>query len=582
MEAIKMTSNLNIGELARIAKEALNAKTTGQEFMLEDVYNITRAAYERYPEDSVIRQVAFTIEKMADKAAPGAIISQATVSEIYNHLVRLSGNSKFRTVLGHLLLEDKVEFTSQNPDYSKMNRVDAEDSGLDMKDFVNQDIVNAISAAFGGSIDSIKAFDSKIAKKGVEFVTAELRALGTDKPDVEIMGGDQNIIVYASHFETRKGRVTVAIPTEVKDGRVLFPSTFVADNHLKELTAANLSYFVDSKTEREDFSVPKTADVLAAVGILAGHIKKASDDDVNGQIESLFGDNDDDKGMEMSAPSLYLSRQYENGRPDIDTTQHVEMPQELAHISRDFEDSVIEAASSFGLEAIRKGKEMIGRELYAAGFLNAQVKFGSEGDDSVMYLAAIPTPKGVAEIEIPVEMQSCGSDQYIPLAPSYFGYDGLIEDFTILKLQRFAISLPAPSSGSRVYSSAYSYMTLPELKDEILKAASANDYVSCEAALAQIQEKFSEEDFKNSVADFHYLLMLKTHSEKMEQKQCSRMISAGKGSIYARCGHYGVAMHKVAIDQEGNCILKTSIERDKLNPIDEGGASMSSAKIFMA
>ena len=56
-----MTSNLNIGELARIAKEALNAKKTGQEFMLEDVYNVTRAAYERYPEDPVIRQVAFTI-----------------------------------------------------------------------------------------------------------------------------------------------------------------------------------------------------------------------------------------------------------------------------------------------------------------------------------------------------------------------------------------------------------------------------------------------------------------------------------------------------------------------------------------
>lgn len=575
-----MTSNLNIGELARIAKEALNAKTTGQEFMLEDVYNVTRAAYERYPEDPVIRQVAFTIEKMAEKAAPGAIISQATVSEIYNHLVSLSGNSKFRSVLGHLLLEEKTTFSSQSPDYSKMNRVDAEDSCLDMKDFVNQDIVNAISVAFGGSIDSVKAFDSKIAQKGVEFVTAELRALGTDNPNVEIMGGDQNIIVYASHFDTRKGRVTVAIPTEVRDGRVLFPSTFVADNHLKELTASNLSYFVDAKTESEDFGVPKTADILAAVGILAGHVKNASDDEVKDQIESLFGETD--KEMEMSAPNLYIDRQYESGRPDIDTTQNAEMPQELVHLSRDFEDSVLEAASAFGLEAIRNGKEMIGRELHAAGFRNAQVKFGSEGGDSVVYLAAIPTPKGSAEIEIPVEMQSYGEGQYTPLAPSYFGYDGLIEDFTIPKIQRFAISLPAPSSGSKVYSSAYSYMTLPELKDEILKAASANDYVSCEAALAEIQEKFSEEDFKNAVADYHYLLMHKTHSEKMEQKQCSRMIPAGKGSIYSRCGHYGVPMHKVAIDEEGNCRLKTAIERDKLNPVDEGGASMSSAKIFMA
>ncbi|KKL88960.1 hypothetical protein LCGC14_1919470 [marine sediment metagenome] len=52
-----MTSNLNIGDLARIAKQALDANTTGQEFMLEDVYNVTRSAYERYPEDPVIKQV---------------------------------------------------------------------------------------------------------------------------------------------------------------------------------------------------------------------------------------------------------------------------------------------------------------------------------------------------------------------------------------------------------------------------------------------------------------------------------------------------------------------------------------------
>jgi len=576
-----MTNNFNIGDLARIAQETLDSKTSGQEFMLEDVCNVTRAAYERYPEDPVIRQVAFTIEKMAERASQGATINQATMSEVYNHFVRL-GETKFRDVLGHLLKDDRPDTSTSSANYTRMNRIDAETSGLNTDDFVDKNLTNAISAAFGGSIDAVKAFDDRIAKKGTEFVSAELRALGVETPNVEVMGGDQNVIVYASHFETRKGRVTVAIPTEVRNERVLFPSTFVADDHLEELTASNLSYFVDKKTEQENFSVPKAHDVLAAVGIITGQVKTASaeDDDLAKEFDGLFGEKEE--GMAFSAPALYVDRKYESAQPDIDTRQEAEMPSELAHLSRDFEDDLLEAASAFGMEAIKKGKALVARELVAAGFKNAQVKFGSEGGDSVVYLAAINTPKGAVEIEVPVEMQAVAEDKHLPLVPSYFAYDGLIEDFTAPKLQRFAISLPAPSTSSTVFSSAFTYMTLPELKDEILKSATINDYVTCEAALAQIEEKFTEEAFKNAVADYHYLLMQKSHLENAEQHQCSKMIAAGKGSIYARCGHFGVPMHKVVVGEDGNCKLKTAVEKEKLNPSEEGGAAMSAAKIFMA
>jgi len=521
-----MTNSFNIGDLGHLAQSLLD-KAKGQEFMLEDVCNITRAAYERYPEDPVITQVAFTIERMATRAKPGTIINQAEMSKIYNEFVRLSDNSKFRNTIGFLLLGDRPYAGSQNPDYSRLNQIVAEDSNTD--DFVDKNLVNDISVAFGGSgVNPAEAFDTKIATDGVGLVKAELKSLGFE-PAVEIIGGNSHNIVYAAHFETRKGRVTVAIPTEVNDGRILFPSTFVADDHLEELTPTNINCFVDKKTETEDSSV-------------AG----------------------------------------EEGRPDIDIVQDVEMPTELAHLSRDFEDNVLEAVSAFGMEAIRKGKEIIANELRAAGFKNAQVKFGSEGGDSVVYLAPINTPKGPAEIEVPLEMQSIGGERFIPLAPSYFAYDGFVEDFTAVKLQRFAINLPSPSTSNTVYSTAFTYMTLPELKDEILKAASVGDYVNCETALSEIQDKFTEEDFKNSVADYQYILMEKTRASKQEQLQCSKMIPAGKGSVFIRCGHFGVPMHKVVIDKKGYCRLKTAIEREKLNPTEEGGAAISLAKVFMS
>lgn len=571
-----MTNSFNPSEMIRLA----NVVSTGQEFMLEDIHMATRAAYEKYPEDPIINQVAVTIERMASKSPKGTVISQADISGIYNQFVRLSSNSKFRQVLGHLLLNETPNSNSRNEDYVRMNRVDAETSGISVDDFVDKNLVGALNTAFGNSFNDVKAFDQNIANNGTLLVNAELKSLGFNNVGLEVMGGNLDNIVYAAHFETRKGRVTVAIPTEVNNGRILFPSTFVADNQLRELTQNNLSYFVDAKAEVEDFSVPNANSVLAAVGIIQGRVKTASSENFD-QISELFGQSD---SIDMSVPSLFVDRQYESGRPDIDTRVDVKMPNELAHLARDFENSVLEAVSDYGLDNIRKGKNMIAEELRTAGFKNAQVRFGSESGGFVIYLASINTPKGPTEIEVPVEMKLIAKDKYVPLTPSYFAYDGIIEDFTSIKLQRFAVNLPSPSSYNRVYSSAYAYMTLPELKDEIIKSASIGDYVSCEAALSEVQDKFSEENFKNIVADYHYILMHKARIDKKEHSEhkCAKLIAAGKGSIYSRCGHFGVPLHEVITDESGNCRRKVDIQREALNKSEDGGAAISSAKVFMA
>jgi hypothetical protein len=81
--------------------------------------------------------------------------------------------------------------------------------------------------------------------------------------------------------------------------------------------------------------------------------------------------------------------------------------------------------------------------------------------------------------------------------------------------------------------------------------------------------------------DYHFILMQKSRMGKQEQVKCGKMIAAGKGSIYPRCGHFGVPMHQVVTDEQGNCRLKTAVEREKLNPADETSALISTSKIFM-
>jgi len=571
-----MTHSLDINLLAGLAQQALDEQTNGREYMLVDVHNQTRQAYTQFPEDAVIRQVAVTIERMADRAQPGATISQAQMSEIYNHFAPVSQGSNFRRVLGHLLKDEMPVVNTQSPDYSRLNRVDADNTHLTTDDYINKDLVTALSATFGGSLDEVKAYDTKLARKGIDYVRAELQALGYGKPEVEVMGGDNRTLVYATHFDTNKGRVTVAIPIDLSGGKLVLPSTFVADNKLAELSAQNLSYFVDKKSETKDFSVPRVKDVLHAVGILTGRANQISADQF-GHLDDLFGN---EQEVVLEAPALFLDRKYEEGRPDIDITPEAEMPKELAHLARDFEDSLLEAASSFGKDAVEAGKRLILTELASAQLKNAQVKFGSETADSVVYLAAINTPIGTVDVEVPVEMQSLHG-KYVPLVPSYFVYDGVARDFTGPQLQRFAVELKE-TGYSAVSLDQYKYMVLPELRTEILRAAGAQNYQTCEVILQHIAGNFSEEDYRNAVGDYQHALLTKNRMKELDHVKCAKMIPAGKGSVYARCGHYGVPLHQVVNDAEGHCRLKTAVQREKMNPVEEGGASMSSAKIFMS
>jgi hypothetical protein len=360
---------------------------------------------------------------------------------------------------------------------------------------------------------------------------------------------------------------------------------------------------VERKALSGDFSVPHTASILSALKVLRGQrdMNEAEFAKVNGtsgQEQDLLctaSEQSVDNGTDLtghdvamdSMPvevyaeedcSKHLNASQIAMNNDAVITQKVAMPQELAHLSRDFEDDVIEAASAFGLEAIRAGKELVASELKSAGFKNAQVKFGSESNQSVIYLAAINTPKGPAEIEVALEMNKISANKYMPLMPTYFAYDGLIEDFTPAKLQRFAMRLPAASTKTTIYSTAFSYMLLTELKDEMLKAASESDYVTCETILDEVKNRFNEDDYRNAIADYHHILTCKAKLNAPQYK-CSRLIPAGKTSISARCGHYNCSIDKVVTDENGNCRLKTSIEREKLNPIEDGGACISTSKI---
>lgn len=569
-----MTNTFNLDDLVRLAKDVLAKQKNGQEFTLSNVYGAVCKAYDKHSEDPVIRQFAFVIERMFEKRGPTAIINQRELTDIYNNFVRLSENSRFREVLGSFVFDAPIKTASENS-FVSMNRVDAcdagqIDSGLDAN---SKELVNLLDNMFDNSLVENKAFNDADAAKGAEYVSAELSSFGLKNASVKILGGNKNAIVYAAQFDTLKGLVSVAIPIETTGGKLRLPSVFVNDVGFEKLNSSNLQGFINKKADTNDFSVPSAGAILKAIGTImyaedtAGVVQKFAQEKQELYVSSSEQHNDLNAN---SDPSKFIA-----------ADQKVEMPKELTHLAQDFENTILEAASTFGKAAVVAGKKMVLAELISAGFKNAQVRFGSESSESVIYIATINTPRGVTEIEVPVEMTTTANDTCRPLSPAVFAFDGLVEDFTAAKLQRFAISRMAPSSGQMVCSTEHTYMTLPELKDEIIKSASENDYSTCEMILGTVQERFDESAYKNCVADYHYLLMLKNR-QAVSQRKCTREIPAGKGSIECRCGHLGVPMSRVVIGEDGLCRLKTAVERERLNPVSESGAAISSSKIVIS
>lgn len=520
-----MSANFNINDFSALARKLLEKCENGEEFLLGSVHQQMRQAYNKFPEDAVIRSVASVIERMAEKNPPSTIINQKQLSSIYNDLVRLTGDSKFKMVLGHLLLP--VSETRKVATNLRDDRLP-----IEAKDLIDPKVKDVLARTFDEDLAS-KVLNKELADKGVHYVRAELKSIGFGLCTIKVAGGDAKRVFYGVAFDTVKGPVSVYVPANVEGGKFRMPTTFIDDTGEKELKADVLG---ESLLRRS-----------AKIEDVGGGIKRA-----------------------------------ENDLPEL-VVPEVEMPKELAHLTRDFENTLLETTSAFGREAVAAGKKVVATELRAAGFKNAQVKFGSDSNEAVIYLASISTPHGTATVEVPIEMKATIDDRFVPMMPSCFAYNEQINDFTAANLQKFATEAITTSESN----SLYSFMVLGELKEELIKCASINNYTACEDILNHIGATFSEEDHRNAIADYQYVLSIKSKAAENQTqaaeiaKQAGAMIPAGKGSIYARLPN-GQPIKDMIKDENGRYRSATEIVKEKLNAEEDGGASINTSSILFS
>lgn len=523
----------SLKQLVDLAGQLLKGADVGREYTMEYVVGRLESALDEYPHDPVIRSVATVLTKQFNKGK--LTTSQKELYATYNHFAGISANSMIKEAIGDLLYPvDNAPKATMGNETAFSHRQNA--PGLDMK--IEH---NPLENLFDKNASAGSYYDPTLAKLGKHAIAEELTNIGVPATDIKVVAGvgDSQAIVFDAIFTNKLGTAHVPMFVEVTGG-VQTPTHFYGNSQFIQLTAENLNKYIVEKAQVEEVpSVTMT-------------------------------------GVKTSSSVISPSFAFEEDAPAAIELPRVAMPEVLKDLAS-FEDALLDASTGFTPELVRTAKALCSRELKNMGF-KAQVRLAEATDNCIICSAELDSSVGKVEIKLPVEIINSR-----PQLPSLFYNDvakDKIYDFSKAELANYLTASKADNGQILRYSNDFFNMDYNQLKEEMLTGVAHKDYVRAEAALNRIEDKFGSDYHRAAMADYaRYLTVASADKEEVKpQHKCRLLIS--KGSLEPRCGHYNVALHRVATDAKGNCELLDRKAKYE-NMAESSGALIRSNKITL-
>lgn len=554
----------NISALKQQAELLLAKLEHGKFYSVVDLNDRLQRTASDYPQDTVIKAVACVVEEMCAKD-PERIISQGDFEKLYNQLIGLNASgTRFREVLGDLLLSQLAEPAKPNEAFIEGRR---DDSKAAMEYDIDPEVKRGFDNLFEPASDK---YDPQCAAKAKERVGLELRSMGCDASHIRLAGGNARFLVFAADFDTYRGAIRVFIPAEASGEKL--PSVFVAGNRFVSLTPTNLRTYAETAAENRT-ELPSVPAVLGSLDVMTGHSKKyVSEADVAKTASALPEQN----GSEgLSGPGMYASMPDESKNVRDIEVPATPVPEPLKALTSEIEESVLEAAVGYPQAAVRLAKRMVLVELASMGFKGSQVRVAASTQDGFICEAALNTPRGKVTVEIPIEMQ-----RNMPLMPSVFAKGDFIDEFTAQKLHAFAAK-EAPVASSVRRDSPLLDMSVHQLKDIIVKAASQEDFDTCDEVLEAAAQMFDEGTYRNMVADYQKMLANFSSAKENLTKAYddSDQFVRSPNSMYPIHKKLGRPAHELVRDENGEYHLKSTYHARKNQ--EEESAFFSNAKVLV-
>jgi hypothetical protein len=556
---------VNFSSLKTKAEMTLAKLTEGKYYELDDLNNRLQKTAEIYPHDTVIKAVARVIEQLYKKGQ-SKLISQGDIEKIYNELIGLNvTGTKFREVLGDLLISEKPTSVEPNLNYTRGMRDNPEEG------IIEYDIDSNVKEGFDKLFNPIAdKYDPKCAISAKEKVGLELKSLGFDNVKIRLAGGDSKFLIFATDFDTNRGSVRIFIPAEASGTQL--PSVFVAGNKFDELTSNSVNEYLVNASYRNN-RLPNVSDILNTLNTITTGVKIAvPDGDFSKLVDSLPNSN----GSEgLSGPEVFASMPDNSKNVKDVEIPLIPTPEPLKALASEIEKNVIEASVGYPQAVVRMTKRMLIAELSSMGFKNSQVRVSHPTNDGFICEAVLNTTNGKVSIEVPIEIK-----ENSPLLPSVFAKNDFVDHFNATSLHAFATK----NKNVEVFietDSNLNGMNLLQLKDIITKSAMKGDFNTCDEAILVIEKKFDENTHKNVIADYYKMLINFENNRDIMRESYNNddQFIKTPNSIYPIHKKLGRPANELVKDENGVYHLKSTY-RSRQNQ-KAAGAFFSNAKALI-
>lgn len=503
---------------------------------------------EAYPQDKTIVAMSAVLDEVSENKP---FITRADFKNYYNKF--FSRNTKFAQLfteeLGYSPSQQNVEPKKTNlRDNCETTFVDAVNVTADS--FLS----NALSTVFEKH-QPAKLYDKTLAEKSALNVSKQLKEIGAKASNIGVDNGSDKFIIIRADYQTPKGITSIFVPVEILNEKVSEASVFMGNKGPEDLTKDNIVNYVRANAGKN--LLVKSATVLQA---LENSVSTKQELDA---VDLALLNKKAKESNQLSFNSQIINQTIETPVDEL----KIARLEEADGLEQKLSSDIGKAISSFGRQLVTTSHDVVRRELTSIGCVNPQISV-AKCDNAGMYFA-VKANGGQLAFVVPVKI----ANNKI-MTPSYLVSNGSIMSLSKESINELIIENNVDYKAASIASPLHG-LTNGQLLSAVKEAIQEQNYVKAEDALNVIKQNGDVELFAKAFNLYTNSLSNKTASTEQVHK-CSMQVNRNS-SKHTLCGHTGLPLHKVAVDQYGNCSPKG---REAMPSSKESGFFMN-YKVFI-
>lgn len=514
---------MNFNKLAQLASQAVQVVEGSEQFPVGILAVQAQKLAEVFPHDLTVRGMESFLKKRAENQS---FITRSELRSVYDKLYS-RGNKFAKHFESELGLAQETIKTASAREVKTDILVEAfETTG-------NGALKNSLSSILDNK-SVVKFCSDRSIKSAEKSCLHELNMLGVPPKMVEVVAGQEDLVICRAAYETPRGTTNVLIPIELKNEKALLPTMFLSE-----------AGFLDLEKQKLEDHLLKTAGL--ALRVDAGQILnlldkiKNGETKVVGEVEEIVLRASLKRGAAAHGDNGVVYMPLEEVKEEREVVV-VEGPEEYKNLGDRLNTAAGTAELLLGKNTVDMGRSLVAQTLTDCGFKNAQVRVASSNKNTVTYAVAIQDGLG---FKVPVKI---ANNKLV--APSFgLTENGLIE-LSSESIKAALVTKVANRSAALQASALYD-LNPRELYVNLEKALAEENYLRAEDALALLEKSGDELAYRKAF-DVYTSHLRGDKLQKTASVSCSRQYKvASTGS--AMCGHYHLPVEKVFQDENGKC-----------------------------